>query len=149
MERRHVLVSLSALALALLAGCASVPMAPQDDDVRAKSFTVRSGKANIYLYRNETFGGVVPMTVSFDGKVAGQTGPQTFFLWEADPGPHEISSMAEDVSTIRINAEAGRAYFSWQEVKMGLWMARSLLQQVDEAAGRKGVAECKRAQSNL
>ena len=70
MERRHVLVSLSALALALLAGCASVPMASLDDDVRAKSFTVRSGKANIYLYRNETFGGVVPMTVSFDGKVA-------------------------------------------------------------------------------
>jgi hypothetical protein len=29
---------------------------------------------------------------------------------------------------------------------MGLWMARSLLQVVDEVTGRKGVAECKLVQ---
>lgn len=42
--------------------------------------------------------------------------------------------------------QAGKNYFVWQEVKMGLWMARSALQTVDEATGRKGVAECKRIQ---
>jgi hypothetical protein len=149
MERRTVLYSLFALVPALLiAGCATVPMASLDDDARAKSFTVPSGKANIYVYRNETFGGAIPMTVSFNGRVVGQSGPQTFFLIEADPGTHEISSITENTSTIKLNAEAGRAYYIWQEVKMGFWMARSLLQQVDEATGRKGVAECNRAQSN-
>ena len=101
------------------------------------------------MYRNESFGGAIPMTVALDGKVAGQTGPQTFFLWEVDPGPHEVSSLAENAVTLKLNTEAGKAYFVWQEVKMGLWMARSQLQQVDEETGRKSVAECKRAQSNF
>jgi hypothetical protein len=32
---------------------------------------------------------------------------------------------------------------------MGMWMARSQLQQVDEPTGRKGVSECKRVQGNF
>jgi hypothetical protein len=132
-----------------LGGCASVPMASLDDDTRGKSFSVRPDKSSIYLYRNESLGGAIPMTVALDGKVAGQTGPQTYFMWEVDPGAHEIASHAENIVTIKLTTEAGKTYFVWQEVKMGLWMARSALQQVDEETGRKGVAECKRAQSNF
>ena len=44
---------------------------------------------------------------------------------------------------------AGKSYYVWQEVKMGMWMARSQLQEVDEQTGRKGVAECKRTHSNF
>jgi hypothetical protein len=133
----------------LASGCASVPMASLDDDAKAKSFAVKEGKSNIYVYRNESFGGAIPITVALNGKVAGQTGPQTYFLFEVDPGAHEVSSIAENNSLLKLNAEAGKSYFVWQEVKMGMWMARSLLQQVDDAAGRKGVAECKRAQANF
>ncbi len=136
------------LTLALLVtGCASVPMASLEDDAQAKRFAAKPDKSSIYVYRNESFGSAIPMTVSLDGKVAGQTGPQTYYLWEVSPGSHEIASHAEDVSTLKLNTEPGKAYYVWQEVKMGLWMARSLLQQVDEEAGRKGVLECKRAQS--
>ena len=133
----------------VLSGCASVPMASLDEDVRAKTFTVREGKSNIYLYRNELFGGAIPMTVALDGKVAGQTGPQTYFMWEVDPGPHEVASHAENIITLKLNTEAGKAYYIWQEVKMGLWMARSQLHQVDEETGRKAVLECERAQSSF
>ena len=130
-------------------GCASVPMASLDADTNAKSFVVRTDKSNIYVYRNEVLGGAIPITVALDGKVAGQTAMQTYFLFEIDPGPHEVSSIAENVSTLKLDTQAGKAYFVWQEVKMGMWMARSQLQQVDEEKGRKGVAECKRAQSNF
>ena len=131
----------------LLSGCASVPMASLEDDTQAKRFAVKADKSNIYLYRNESFGGAIPMSVSLDGKVAGQTGPQTYFLWEVEPGSHEVASHSENVSSLKLNTEPGKAYYVWQEVKMGLWMARSLLQQTDEETGRKGVQECKRAQS--
>ena len=131
----------------LVSGCASVPMAPTPADTEAKTFVVKPDKASIYLYRNETFGGAIAMTVTLDGKVAGRTGPQTYFLWEVDPGPHEVASHAENVETLKLDTEAGKAYYVWQEVKMGMWMARSRLQLMDEAAGRQGVAECKRAQS--
>lgn len=133
----------------LVAGCASVPMASIDEDTRAKTFSVNPDKSGIYLYRNESFGGAIPMTVALDGKVAGQTGPKTYFLWETDPGSHDVSSNAENVSTLSISTEAGKTYFVWQEVKMGLWMARSQLQQVDEQTGRNAVSECERAKSSF
>ena len=89
------------------------------------------------------------MPVTLDGKLAGQTGPHTFFLFEVAPGRHEVSSVTENTSTVYVTAEAGKAYFVWQEVKMGMFAAGSKLQEVDDATGRKGVAECKRAQPNF
>ncbi len=120
-----------------------------DEDTKAKSFVVRDGKSNIYVYRNESFGGAIPITVALDGKVAGQSGPKTYFMFEVDPGSHEVSSIAENNSVLKLDTVSGKSYFVWQEVKMGLWMARSQLQQVDEEKGRNGVTECKRAQSNI
>jgi hypothetical protein len=137
------------LLASLLAGCASVPMTSAEDDARAKSFVVQKDKASIYVYRNESLGGAIPMTVSLNGKVAGQSGMQTFFLFEVEPGAHEVGSIAENTTSLKLQTEAGKAYYVWQEVKMGMWMARSQLQQVDEPAGRKAVLECKRVRSNF
>lgn len=140
---------LASLLAAFVSGCASVPMASTDEDAKAKTYAVNPSKSNIYLYRNENFGGAIPLSVSLDGKTAGQTAAKTYFLWEVEPGSHEIASHAENVSTLKLATEAGKSYYVWQEVKMGLWMPRSLLQQVDEATGRQAVLECKRAQSSF
>lgn len=45
--------------MSFVAGCASVPMASMDEDTKAKSFVVRPDKSNIYVYRNESFGGAI------------------------------------------------------------------------------------------
>ena len=144
---RFILLLSIASLLSLVSGCASVSMTPAEDDTRAKTFAVKSGKANIYLYRNETFGAAIKMNVSLNGKMAGETAAQTYFLWEVDPGTYDIASHTENTSTLKLIVEAGRNYFVWQEVKMGLLQARSELKQVDEETGRKGVAECNRAQT--
>jgi hypothetical protein len=146
---QRTLYLLPALLLLLLGGCASVPMTSPEEDKVAKSFTVKKDKSSIYLYRNESFGGAILMTVTLDGKVAGQTGPETYYLWEVEPGEHEITSVTENTATLKITTEPGKAYYVWQEVKMGMFMARSLLHQVDEKAGREGVMECKRAISKI
>jgi hypothetical protein len=39
---------------------------------------------------------------------------------------------------------AGRLYYIWQEIKMGLGTARNELKLVDETTGRAGVMESKR-----
>lgn len=134
--------------LAVLSGCAAVPMAPVERDAEAKKFLPKPDLARIYLYRNETFGAAIPMTVSLNSRTVGQSGPQTYFMWDVPPGKHTIASHAENVSSLTIDAQAGKAYYIWQEVKMGLWMARSLLQQVDDETGRKGVLECNMAQAS-
>ena len=127
----------------LVVGCASVPMAPADQDAKAKQFTPVSNKANVYIYRNENFGRAIPMTVSVNGKVLGQTAAQTYFWLQLNPGQYNLESHTENVSTLNLSAEPGKDYFVWQEVKMGLWAARSLLQQVDDKTGREGVLESK------
>lgn len=137
------------LLLALLAGCASVPMSSLDEDDRAKRFDTDPQYANIYLYRNENFGGAIAMPVSLDGQMAGRTGPKTYFLWTVEPGRHEIVSHTENDARLVLNTEPGRNYFVWQEVKMGMWTARSQLHEVSAEQGMAGVAECKRAQSTL
>ncbi len=133
----------------LLAGCASVPMTSMKEDSSAKEFKVDPAKSSIYVYRNENFGGAISMTVSLDGRVGGQTGPKTYFLWEVAPGEHEVGSIAENTVSLKLKTEAGKAYYIWQEVKMGFWMARSALHEVDEETARKAIAECKRAQSTF
>ncbi len=138
--------ALAALSIVLAAGCATVPMAPPEADAKAKTFAVEPGKANVYVYRNAPFGGAIPMTVALNGKRVGQTGPQTYFFWQVEPGKYEIQSIAENTSTVALDVQPGKNDFVWQEVNMGLWMARTALQIVDEAAGRKGVGECKRIQ---
>lgn len=131
----------------VLTGCASVPMTSIEQDTAAKTFVAPSNLSRIYLYRNETFGGAIPMTVSLDGKTMGQSGPKTFFMWDVSPGEHTISSHTENVAALTLKTAPGRAYYVWQEVKMGLWSARSQLQEVDEVTGQAGVLECKLAQS--
>jgi Protein of unknown function (DUF2846) len=135
---------LGAVLIALLAsGCASVPMASAERDSTAKTFAVKPGKANIYVYRNETFGAAIKMPVALDGKLVGDTAAKTYLVLEVDPGAHTVLSKTENDSTVSLTTVAGRNYFVWQEVKMGMWAARSLLQEVDEATGKAGVAECK------
>ncbi|HET9701306.1 MAG TPA: DUF2846 domain-containing protein [Burkholderiales bacterium] len=146
MQIREILVGAS---MAVLAGCASVPMTSLQEDASGKAFTVPDGKANIYLYRNETLGAAIPVTVSLDGKLAGQTASMTYFLWTVEPGSHEITCNAENTETLRLNTSPGKNYFVWQEMKMGMWMARCALSEKSEEEGRKGVQECKRAQAKF
>jgi hypothetical protein len=127
----------------LLAGCASVPMAPADVDSQAKTFVTRPDKSTIYVYRNERYGGAARMAVSLDGRVAGQTGPRTYFVWEVD------LSQAENTDTVTITTVAGKDYYVWQEAKTGLWGARTRLHIVTDDVGSQAVAECRLAQSSF
>jgi hypothetical protein len=138
-----LIASIPIILLLVLSGCASVPMAPLEQDAQAKQFTPAPSRAALYIYRSENFGGAIPMSVSVNGKAIGQTAAKTYFLLNVLPGKYTVESHAENVSNLSLTAEAGKNYFVWQEVKMGMWMARSLLQQVDEAIGRAGVTESK------
>jgi uncharacterized protein DUF2846 len=139
-----VAMVLSAVALA---GCASVPLAEPDKDKAAKTFAVRPGFSNIYVYRNQSFGAAVAMTVAVDGVVVGKTAADTYLVVEVRPGPHTIQSRAEDESSLRITAAPGQSYFVHQEVTMGRFRARSVLHAVDAAEAKAVLDECNLAES--
>ncbi|MGH8435443.1 MAG: DUF2846 domain-containing protein [Pseudomonas sp.] len=136
------------LAIAALAtGCASVPMADVAQDTQAKTFNTPADQANIYLYRNENMGAAVKMDVSLNGKQVGTTVANTYLVLAVPAGQHTLKSSAENDSELQLSTEAGKNYFVWQEVKMGVLYARNQLQLVDEAKGKEGVTECKLIQA--
>jgi len=143
-EMPNVFVKFALVVAALLmTGCASVPMASVEHDTQAKAFTVKSDQANIYLFRNESMGAAVKMDVVLDGKPVGQTVAKSYMKFEVKPGQHTLISKAENDDVLNVHTEAGNNYFIWQEVKMGMLYARSLLHLSDEQTGKAGVLECK------
>lgn len=123
-------------------------MAPNNLDDEAKQFSTTEDKSGLYIYRNETFGAAIKMPVSLDGKLLGQTAAKTYFHTEVEPGDHTINSVTENTSSLRINTRPGQNYYVWQEVKMGLFTARSRLHLVDEAKGKEDVLACKLIHTN-
>lgn len=109
----------------------------------AKKFQPDAGKAAIYIYRNETYGAALKMPVALDGVLIGDTASKTYLVRQVSPGEHTVISKTENDAKLPIIARAGQSYFVWQEVKMGMFAARSDLHLVDEATGRAGVQECK------
>jgi hypothetical protein len=138
---RRILIAAAAAAALTMAGCASVPMGDVTQDAAAKTFKVPAGKSALYIYRNENMGGAITMDVAVDGKPLGKTGAKTYLYAVVAPGKHVITSKAENTDTLEVLTRPGQATYVWQEVKMGFIAARSKLQVVDEATGRKGVAE--------
>ncbi len=140
---KKIVLLCMAILVAMLTGCASVPMASLDQDAKAKDFTPRPDKATLFIYRNETFGAAIPITVSVNDRTIGQTASKTYFRFNVNPGRYKIKAHAENVAELSVDAIAGRNYFIWQEMKMGMWSARANLTQVDDSSGRAGVSESK------
>src|ERR1700694_3472240 len=121
MNRSFVFVAAASGLLA--SACASVPMASHEADLAAKKFEVPPGRANLYVFRNEGFGGAVRMSVQLDGAVLGDTAAKAYLYSPIPPGLHTVVSKSENDSQLTIDAKPGANYFVWQEVKMGVWRA--------------------------
>ncbi len=145
---KKLLVAAALVGAVSVTGCASVPMASPEKDSQAKTFSVKPDKSNIYIFRNESMGAAIKMPVALDGRLVGDTAAKTFLLLEVSPGQHTLVSKTENDSTLELVTQPSKNYFVWQEVKMGAFAARSLLQLVDEATGKAGVAECSLAETS-
>lgn len=145
---KQYLIYLLFTSLLVLQGCASVAMAPDQEDQRAKQFKPAGGKAGIYVYRNETLGAALKKSVTINGRMAGETAADTYFWFEVKPATYKIVSDNNLDNTITIHAVAGKNYFIWQEMKMGFLVGGTQLSVVDEQTGRNGVLECKLIKQN-
>ena len=130
----------------LTTGCASINKAPASAEAESKQFKSNPMTSQVYVYRNETLGAALSMPVTVDAKLAGNTGPNSFFRFDLPAGEHKLTSQGTG-SELSITTELGKLYYVWQEVKMGAFSGGSKLQLVTEEVGRKGVNECSQIQS--
>lgn len=127
-------------ALALLVGCAELPLTPQD--IQAKRIEGAPGKAVIYLVRTKPDLSFLPATVMLNDEVMGTTHEGTYFRWEVPAGRHRISGYSSDNGAITIDVQADRLYFIQQSVSGGPRAPNphSFFRVIDETRGRAAVA---------
>jgi len=144
MKTKMIRVAAATIVLGMMGGCASVPMASPAADAQAKTFVApNNGEANLYIYRDQTMGSAIKLPLLLDDMSIGDTGPHTHAFREIEPGKHTITSKAEKDATLDFTAEPGKNYYVRQEVKMGVWAARTGLVLEDEATGEDAVKGCK------
>ncbi|KFE66574.1 DUF2846 domain-containing protein [Hyalangium minutum] len=136
-----------ALLLAVLfhaVGCARVPLARRGEDEKAKLAKAQPHTSLLYLYRDESFGGAILMTIELNGTRVGETAPDTYFLFELHPGEHVITAYNKfnDRSTLVVNTHPGATHYIWQETKWGALLARPFLQEVEADKGAEAIKEC-------
>jgi len=128
----------------VLTGCASVPMAPKEQDVASKTFSAPSANmASVYIYRNSFAGKALKKTLSIDSVAIGKTANQVYFHKEVTPGEHTLATESEfGDNFLKFNAEAGKNYFFQQYIKMGVFVGGSGLKAVTEEEGKQNVLQC-------
>jgi hypothetical protein len=135
------------ISVALLSGCASVPMASDEQDAALKTFPQPSANnAGLYIFRN-TFGGqALKKTVSIDGSIIGETANKVYFYKEIPPGEHTLSTESEfSDNATTFQAASGKNYFAEQLIKMGAFVGGADIKMVSEEVGKREVLECKLA----
>ncbi len=98
------------LALALLSGCASTPEASVTSDADAKRFDTAPNAAIVYIYR-PIGGGRGVSTIWLDGRLVGESLPQSFFRVAARPGRNLITVSGNDPGRLEFDTKADGIYF--------------------------------------
>jgi hypothetical protein len=151
--KKFLKTTMPSLALLLagmfLSGCvATVPMASQADDARAKTFVPSNqGNAGVYIYRTSVIGQALTKYVRIDGRILGKTAPNVFLYTEVAPGEHTMATESEfSDNELKFSAEPGKNYFFEQYIKMGVFVGGAGLEAVSEAKGKSNVLQSKLAQ---
>lgn len=139
---KKLMMCAAALGVALLSGCASVPMESAEKNQELKAFPAPpANQAGLYIFRDSVLGPVLKKTVKIDNEVVGETAANTYFYRVISPGQHVLATESEfSDNTINLNAEAGKNHYVRQSIKLGVFVGGAKLAEVSEAEGQEGVA---------
>ncbi|MFZ3153276.1 DUF2846 domain-containing protein [Pseudomonas sp.] len=138
---------IAALGIAVLSGCASVPMDTPSADAALKSFpTPPADQAGLYIYRDSFAGQGLKKTVKVDGEIIGETANRTYFYRLISPGNRVIATESEfSDNAINLLAVAGQNYYVRQSIKMGVFVGGAKLEVVPEATAQAHLQKCELA----
>lgn len=119
-----------------------------EKDRAAKSLKPADGQALVYILRPSTYGALIKMGVRLDGVHIGATKARTYVYTMMTPGKHTLMSTSENHATMDITVEAGKTYYVKQEVEMGMVIAETDMELLDEKQGLKYLGKCKIAKDN-
>jgi len=119
---------------------ADTEFAPITEDSRAKTALPPSGKALVFVFRQDG-GGPREVPLWLDNRPAGSVVPGSYYLWAVDAGEHILAANADRGVALQISFRPGRNYFV--ELNIGSTGAPNALQLVPYARGRVAVSHCR------
>lgn len=127
----------------IFTGCASVALAPKEQDAALKTFTAPpADKSAIYIYRNSFVGQALKKNVYVNGALVGESANKVYFYRQVTPGTNKISTESEfSDNEINLITEGGKNYFVEQYISMGVFVGGANVKQVSEDEGKKNVLE--------
>lgn len=139
------------LLMLLLASCAQVPLASEQQQSAAGRFLPRPGMAGVYVFRETGFvGSAIAYFVYVDRRLLGICGNGMFLYSEVAPGHHILSTDLTQFRDTPIDVEADRVYFVRLTAYLQLGVGSDApLRLVSQEEGRRGVAKCKQAAANF
>ncbi|MEQ1977607.1 MULTISPECIES: DUF2846 domain-containing protein [unclassified Xenorhabdus] len=144
MNTKKLLLSASLLGALFLSGCASVPLATEQESVKAKSFSApEESKSGLYIYRDSFVGKALKKDIYVDGKCIGETADKTFFYTQVSGDQnHKISTESEfSPNDLVIFTESGKNYFIRQYIKMGVFVGGAGLSASTEEEGKRVISK--------
>lgn len=138
---------IAALGIAVLSGCASVPMDTPTADAALKTFAAPpADQAGLYIYRDSFAGQALKKTVKIDGEVIGETANRTYFYRLISPGNHVLATESEfSDNAIDLMAVAGQNHYVRQSIKMGVFVGGAKLEIIPEATAQAHLQKCELA----
>nr|WP_086939707.1 DUF2846 domain-containing protein [Thaumasiovibrio occultus] len=130
------------LALTMLAGCASVPMASNEDNNKAIEFGAPTeGMAGVYIYRTSALGAALKKDLYVNGDCLGETATGVFFYTEVAGDQEHVFSTESEFSPneLTLYTEANELYYLEQYIKMGVFVGGANLRKVESAIGQEQV----------
>ncbi|MDR1487029.1 MAG: DUF2846 domain-containing protein [Deltaproteobacteria bacterium] len=139
-----IIAFIAVCAALFISGCASVPMAPHAESVKAKEFNPPSeGNAGVYIYRNSFVGQALKKDIRIDGKCIGESAANVFFHTEVEGDKtHQVTTESEfSPNILEFFFEAGKNYFIRQFIKIGVFVGGADLELIEEEQGKRDVSK--------
>ncbi|MGX2974591.1 DUF2846 domain-containing protein [Ursidibacter arcticus] len=131
------------LITAFLTACAGSDSAPYSEDKIAKQFQIPTdGTANLYIYRDSSWGVSLGIDIYVNGQYIATTGADSYaYLSKLKPGKYKIESylsVSDWKSWITVDLQPNTNTYIWQDLKLG---QKVYLREVTERVGKIGVKE--------
>jgi hypothetical protein len=134
-------------ALLLATGCASVPMAPPDEDAAGKRFEpAPAGQAVLYVFRESVYGGAFSMPVMVGPRPLGNLAADTWFRVVLEPGSYEVRCNMETSASVPVQLSGGETRYVEAAIRFGLATPRCAMTEVNAATARTAILSGRRAQ---
>lgn len=142
--RNSIKLLTAAIGFAILTGCASVAMGPQDKDAELKTFAAPpADQSGLYIYRDSWVGQALKKSLIVDGELIGETAKGVYFHRFLAPGKHVISTESEfSDNAITLVTEPGKNYYLRQYIRMGMFVGGANLKLMSEEQAQQALKKC-------